>query len=102
MRHVARAVPRPDSSEAVGSSAQSSAWNGTRPAPEATADLRRDLEDHEPAGPGREPALAAELTELAADRDERIRRGLVGKIVEFRPVDADSRSAAADLPAGDA
>src|SRR3954471_9466518 len=46
------------------------------------------LEDDEPGGPGREPALAAKVPDLTDDEEQGVSGGLAGQIVEVRPGDA--------------
>jgi hypothetical protein len=65
------------------------------------SDLVGHLEHDELVRPRREPALPPELADLRSDRDHRVRRGLVGQIIEFGPVDADGRLAPGHLPPGD-
>ena len=68
-----------------------------RVAPEVPPELGRHLEDDEFAGPGGELALAAELAELAGDGQQRVRRGLVGHIVQFGAGDGQPRPAPGGL-----
>jgi hypothetical protein len=57
------------------------------------ADVGRHLEDDELAGPGGEPALSPELPELRGDGHHRVRRGLVGQVLELQAGDPQPRAA---------
>jgi len=61
-----------------------------------------DLQDHELAGPCREPAIPAELGEFGRDTEEGIVDRLVGQIVQFRTGDRVPSGAAAQLSTRDA
>ena len=63
------------------------------------AELAGDLQDHELAGPRREPAIPAELGEFGRDTEEGIVGRLVGQIVQFRTGDRVPSGAAAQLSA---
>jgi hypothetical protein len=55
-----------------------------------------------PAAGGRgEPALPAELPDLAGDGQQRVGRRLVGQVVELGAGDLQPRAAPGDLPARD-
>ena len=76
-------------------------WDG-RVLPEVPPDLGRHLEDDELVRPGGEPALAAELAELAGDGHHRVGRGLVGQVVKLGAGDPQPRAAPPALPLRDA
>ncbi len=61
-----------------------------------------DLQDHELAGPRREPAIPAERGEFGRDTEEGIVGRLVGQIVQFRTGDRVPSGAAAQLSTRDA
>jgi len=48
------------------------------------------------------PALPPELPEFGDDRHQRVRRGLVGQVLEFGPGDPQPRAAPPALPLRDA
>ena len=65
--------------------------------PEVPSELGRYLEDDELVRPGREPALPPELPELAGNGDQRVRRRLVGQVIEFGAGQPQSRGPPPDL-----
>jgi len=73
-----------------------------RTTPEVPSDFGRHLEDDELVGPGREPALSPEVPELRGDGHQRIRRRLVGQVLEFRAGDPQPRAAPPGLSLRDA
>jgi hypothetical protein len=70
-------------------------------APEVPPDLGRHLEDDELVRPGREPAVAAELPELARDGDQRVGSGLMSQVIQLRTGNPQPRPAPPDLPLRD-
>jgi hypothetical protein len=50
-------------------------------------DLGRDFDDDEFVYPGGEPALAAELSDLGGDSQQRIGRGLACQIIKLAAAD---------------
>jgi len=73
-----------------------------RTTPEVPSDFGRHLKDDELVGPGREPALSPEVPELRGDGHQRIRRRLVGQVLEFRAGDPQPRAAPPGLSLRDA
>jgi len=75
----------------------------TRAAPaHVLGQLGGHLVDDEPSGPGREPALAAKVTDLADDEEQGVRCGLAGEIVEVRAGNAQAEASLARLALGSA
>ena len=72
-----------------------------RVAPEVAPELGRHLEDDELIRPGREPALTAELPELARDGHQRVGSGLMSQVIQLRTGDPQPRPAPPDLPLRD-
>src|SRR4051794_13224519 len=66
------------------------------------AQLGDHFEDDEPGGPGREPALATKVPDLANDEEQSVRCGLAGQIVEVRPRDTKVEASLARLTPGGA
>src|SRR4051812_11360769 len=66
------------------------------------AQLGDHLEDDEPGGPGREPALATKVRNFADDEEQGIGCGLAGQVVEVRPSDAQVEGSLARLTPGSA
>src|ERR1700728_2666990 len=65
------------------------------------ADLRRHLEDHELVGPGGGAALSTAVIELAGDRHQRGRRGLMCKLIELGASEPQSEATPIHLGACD-
>jgi hypothetical protein len=66
-------------------------------APEVPPDLGRYLEDDELIRPRREPALTPELPRLAGNGDQRVRRGLIGQVIELGAGELQPRGTPPDL-----
>jgi len=66
------------------------------------ADLAGHLEDRELRRPGGEEAFAAEVVELAEQRERRVIGGLGGDVVELGAAEREASAAAGDLLVGDA
>src|SRR4051812_9852192 len=70
--------------------------------PHVLAQLGDHLEDDEPGGPGREPALATKVVDLADDEEQGVGCRLAGQIVEVRASDAQVQASLARLTPGSA
>jgi hypothetical protein len=70
--------------------------------PHVLAQLGDHLEDDEPGGPGREPALATKVADLADDEEQGVGCGLAGQIIEVRAGDAKVMASLARLTSGSA
>lgn len=68
--------------------------------PHVLAQLCHHLEDDEPGGPGREPALATKVSDLANDDEQGVGCGLAGQVVEIRSGDAQVDGSLARLTPG--
>jgi hypothetical protein len=65
--------------------------------PHVLAKLGDHLEDDEPGGPGREPAFATKVSDLADDEEQGVGCRLAGQIVEVRAGDAQVKASLARL-----